>query len=148
MKAICAISGKALRGKDGSMDEAVDGMSKERPLIFTLFAVGLIGNLCTVLSTCFILMDFPVSIIAVIIVLYAAWIITSNSLRIQKKFVLTEAVRLDDLTQFTTWGNSLTSIASRVYIGGKTEKNDNDTNKIETVSLLGNRSRKSANELV
>ncbi len=43
-------SGKALRGKDGSMDEAVDGISKERNLIFQSFAIGLAGNLCTVLG--------------------------------------------------------------------------------------------------
>ena len=49
-------SGKALRGRDGSMDEAVDGISRERNLIFTCFAVGLCGNLSTVLSVCFILM--------------------------------------------------------------------------------------------
>lgn len=30
-------SGKALRGKDGSMDRAVDGMNDERAFIFTCF---------------------------------------------------------------------------------------------------------------
>ena len=63
-------SGKALRGKDGSMDEAVDGMSKERNQIFIAFAVGLTGNLACVLSTCFIIMEPPVSFVAVLIVLY------------------------------------------------------------------------------
>lgn len=33
-------SGKALRGKDGSMDKAVDGMLAERGFIFTCFGVG------------------------------------------------------------------------------------------------------------
>jgi hypothetical protein len=95
-------SGKALRGRDGSMDEAVDGMSKERGLIFTAFASGLAANLCTVLSTCFITMQPPASFIASFIVLYTAWLIYSNAKRIQKKFVLVEAVRLDDLTNYPT----------------------------------------------
>jgi hypothetical protein len=38
-------SGMALRGKDGSMDEAVDGISSERSLIFKAFALGLAGML-------------------------------------------------------------------------------------------------------
>ena len=93
-------SGKALRGLDGSMDEAVDGISKERALIFQCFAIGIGGILCTVCATCFILMDFPISLFAVSIVIYAAYTISSNAARIQKKFDLNDqAVRLDDLTQ-------------------------------------------------
>jgi hypothetical protein len=37
-------SSMALRGKDGSMDEAVDGISGERSLIFKAFATGLTGR--------------------------------------------------------------------------------------------------------
>ena len=86
------------------MDEAVEGMNQERPLIFRLFAIGLTGNLCTVLATCLILMDYPLSLLGVAIVLYIAWIIASNSLRIQKRFFLAETVRLDDLTQYNMSG--------------------------------------------
>jgi hypothetical protein len=50
-------SGKALRGKDGSMDEAVEGINDERGIIFRSFACGLAGNLCTVLGACFIIME-------------------------------------------------------------------------------------------
>eukprot|EP01035_Chromulina_nebulosa_P018738 gene18738-24503_t len=57
-------SGKALRGRDGSMDEAVEGMNIERNLIIKCFYIGLSGNLITVLSTCLILMAYPVNIIA------------------------------------------------------------------------------------
>ena len=55
---------------DGSMDEAVDGMAKERNIIFNSFALGLAGNLCTVMVTCFIVMEPPLSILAMIIVVY------------------------------------------------------------------------------
>lgn len=95
-------SGKALRGKDGSMDEAVEGMNVERTLIFKSFACGLAGNLCTVLGACFLIMEYPVSLVASAIVLYTAWLIYMNAIRIQKKFFLLDAVRLDDLTKFPT----------------------------------------------
>ena len=52
------------------------------------------------IATCFIIMEPPVSFITVIVVLYFSWTIASNSFRIQKKFTLTDAVRLDDLTSF------------------------------------------------
>lgn len=148
-------SGKALRGRDGSMDEAVDGMNKERSLIFTLFAVGLAGNLCTVLSSCLILMDFPISIIAIIIVLYAAYIIFSNSIRIQNKFMLTDAVRLDDLTQYAS--SSTKSVSSSWRNGFQNfsttfsrDKKVDDSVQFEANSLLGMPRRKSAafNEVV
>eukprot|EP01034_Spumella_vulgaris_P034951 gene34951-43100_t len=53
----------ALRGKDGSMDEAVEA--------------------------CLITMEPPVSYLAMGIVLFTAWTIYSNSIRIQRKFLLT-----------------------------------------------------------
>lgn len=59
-------------------------MARERVIIFNAFAIGLGGNLCTVLATCFILLQPPVRYIAVFIVVYFTWIITSNALRIQK----------------------------------------------------------------
>lgn len=93
-------SSKALRGKDGSMDEAVEGINDERALIFRAFACGLAGNLCTVFGACLILMDFPVSIFACSMVFYAAWMIYGNATRIQRKFHFSEAVRLDDLTKY------------------------------------------------
>ena len=99
-------SGKALRGKDGSMDEAVDGISRERGLIFNSFAIGLGGNLCTVLAACFILMDTPTAYLACAILLFTAYTIYSNSTRIFRKFNLGNAVRLDDLTKKTTGENT------------------------------------------
>ena len=121
-------------------------MSKERSLIFSLFAIGLAGNLAAVLSTCFILMDFPVSFIAVGIVLYAMWIIGSNSMRIQRKFYMSETVRLDDLTQYSSSMNAWSSIhrlASGIYPGSA----DNIDKGESTISLLGPR-KKSLNEIV
>jgi K+-transporting ATPase A subunit len=99
-------SGKALRGKEGSMDEAVDGMTKERSTIFNAFAVGLAGNLATVMSTCFIIMSPPISYILILVVFYTATVIFLNAQRIQKKFQLVDVVQLDDLTRFPNNSNS------------------------------------------
>eukprot|EP01041_Mallomonas_annulata_P004976 gene4976-9948_t len=92
-------SSKALRGVDGSMDEAVDGMSAECDIIFKAFGLGLAGNLCTVLAACWILMTPPMAIMATFIIMFTAWTIISNFTRIRKRFQLNEVVALDDLTR-------------------------------------------------
>lgn len=93
-------SGKALRGKDGSMDEAVEGINDERDLIFRCFGCGLAGNLLTVLFACFIIMEPAVACLSAALVLYTLWLIYTNFYRISKKFHLAEPVRLDDLTKY------------------------------------------------
>jgi hypothetical protein len=113
-------SGKALRGKDGSMDEAVDAMNKERTLIFKAFALGLAGNLCTVFATCFVLMEPPVAIFAMLIVLFTAYTIGYNSFRIQTRFALDEVVRLDDLTTYPTSGGSSKTLSTTMAEGAAT----------------------------
>jgi hypothetical protein len=107
-------SGKALRGVDGSMDEAVDGMSKERVIIFRSFAIGLLGNLCSVLATCMILMKGSIRILTCCIVIWTAYIIASNSWRIFLKFSLTDYTKLDDLTHFPTMSDSLASLSNKL----------------------------------
>jgi hypothetical protein len=140
-------SGKALRGKDGSMDEAVEGINDERQLIFKAFACGLAGNLFTILNTCFIIMDFPGSIVASGVVVYTAWMIYCNATRIQKKFYLAEAVRLDDLTKYSTASQSHSLMSE----SDSDRRNSYDNTSSSSSTLLGNnstsRSRKSMLEL-
>jgi len=121
-------SGKALRGKDGSMDEAVDGMNKERGLIFFAFSLGLLGNLSTVLCACLIIMDFPFSIFAASIVLFTAYQIYSNAQRIQNRFMLVETVRLDDLTNYPATDVSRKRESSQNLLGN----NENNLNFIDS----------------
>ena len=61
------------------MDEAVDGMNKERNLIFDTFSIGLVGNLSTVLGACIITMDTPIAFGASVIVVFTAIMIYSNA---------------------------------------------------------------------
>ena len=57
-------SGKALRGKDGSMSMVVEGMNKERWLIFYTFGIGLLSLLSAVACSTWLLMQREVRTIA------------------------------------------------------------------------------------
>ena len=92
-------SGKALRGKDGSMDDAVDGMNEERGLIFKAFDLGLAGNLCTVTLASWTLMSPLAAALSTCVIAYAAWIIGTHAQRIKTKFSLDEYTTLHDLTR-------------------------------------------------
>lgn len=83
-------SGKALRGKDGSMDAAVDGMHAERAFIFTCFGVGLITTLLALMSAAWILMTFEVAVVATLGISWCIFIIGRQAKRINAKFGLSE----------------------------------------------------------
>lgn len=100
---ICVVgSGKALKGKHGSMDDAVNGMARERALIYQTFRIGLIGNMASVLAACCIKMDAPIAAVAATIVFFIGVAIEFNSARIQRKFgtVFERRVLLEDLTNY------------------------------------------------
>lgn len=118
-------SGKALRGKDGSMSMVVEGMNKERWLIFYTFGIGLLSLLCAVACSTWLLMqrevraggrcerptrvhDLPrsrtlaaraqVALLATMLLLATCYALISNAMRIFKKFELQagEVVRFSD----------------------------------------------------
>lgn len=94
-------SGKALRGKDGSMDAAVDGMHAERAFIFTCFGVGLIATLLALMSAAWILMTFEVAVVATLGISWAIFIIGRQANRINAKFGLSQedAISFADIMQ-------------------------------------------------
>ena len=112
-----------LRGVDGSMDEAVEGINEERSLIFKAFALGLFGNLGTVLLACFVIMDAPVAAITASIVVYTLWLIFTNARRIQTKFAITDVVRLDDLTHYKVSNHTTGSSSSLITLGASSSRN-------------------------
>lgn len=134
-------SGKALRGKDGSMDEAVEGINSERELIFRTFAFGLGGNLCTVLCACFITMSWPINFIAATMVLYTAYLIYTNATRIQRKFHMADVVRLDDLTAFPTNGTAPGNGRGHSISAATTSTELDGHSSSSSSSLLGHRGR-------
>lgn len=93
-------SGKALRGKDGSMDTAVEGMSQERSFIFTCFGVGLITTLLALMSASWILMTAEVACVATVGISWCIYVIVRQACRIHDKFRLTgkkDTVSFDDI---------------------------------------------------
>lgn len=89
-------SGKALRGKDGSMDSAVDGMHAERAFIFSCFGVGLITTLLALMSAAWILMTLEVALVATMGISWCIFVITRQAQRIHQKFGLSDS----DTTSF------------------------------------------------
>jgi len=91
-------SGKALRGKDGSMGMVVEGMNKERWLIFYTFGIGLLSLLIAVACSTWLLMQREIALIATVMLLATCYALVSNAIRIFKKFELQagEVVRFND----------------------------------------------------
>ena len=92
-------SGKALRGKDGSMDKAVDGMHAERTFIFTCFGVGLITTLLALMSAAWILMTLEVAVVATLGISWCILVISRQAQRIYSKFGLSagDTISFDDI---------------------------------------------------
>lgn len=92
-------SGKALRGKDGSMDKAVDGMHAERKFIFACFGIGLITTLLTLIAAAWIIMTFEVAFVATTGIGWSIYVIVRQARRIHSKFGLSpsEAVSFNDI---------------------------------------------------
>jgi len=83
--------GKALRGKDGSMDYAVDEMNSERSFIFASFGVGVVATLGCLLSAAWVLMEPEVAAVASCVIVSTVYLIVSEARRIHTKFYLKEA---------------------------------------------------------
>jgi hypothetical protein len=73
-------SGKALRGRDGSMGKVVEGMNTERWLIFRCFGVGLLSLLLGVACSTWLLMNPIVAGGCTAIILFTAWQLVSNAM--------------------------------------------------------------------
>uniref|UniRef100_A0A7S0QB93 Uncharacterized protein n=1 Tax=Coccolithus braarudii TaxID=221442 RepID=A0A7S0QB93_9EUKA len=91
-------SGKALRGRDGSMSKVVEGMNKERWVIFRAFGVGLLSLLFAVACSTWLLMQWEVALLSTFFLLSTCYALVSHAFRIFKKFELQrgELVRFDD----------------------------------------------------
>ncbi len=92
-------SGKALRGKDGSMDKAVEGMFQERGFIFSCFGVGLVTTLCALMAAAWILMAVEVALVASLGISWSIYVIIRQAFRLHSKFKLdpSDTIRFDDI---------------------------------------------------
>uniref|UniRef100_A0A7S2N243 Uncharacterized protein n=1 Tax=Haptolina brevifila TaxID=156173 RepID=A0A7S2N243_9EUKA len=91
--------GKALRGQDGSMDVAVDGMNAERTFIFASFGIGVVSTLGCLLSAAWVLMEPEVAVMASILVVSTMYMVCSEARRIRTRFYLDEgeSVKFSDM---------------------------------------------------
>ena len=115
-------SGKALRGKDGSMDEAVDGMYNERAFIFSCFGVGLITTLLALMSAAWILMTLEVAMVATLGISWCIFFIVRQARRLYAKFGLSH----DDVVSFADIMQS-PAVPGAELIGGPDDAIDNET---------------------
>mmetsp|Transcript_2319 Transcript_2319/g.6082 ORF Transcript_2319/g.6082 Transcript_2319/m.6082 type:complete len:226 (+) Transcript_2319:91-768(+) len=92
-------TGKALRGRDGAMDTAVDGMNAERTLIFSCFAMGVLATLGCLFSAAWVLMETEIAIVSSVIVGSTMYLVVSEARRIRTLFFLDKAdeVSFDEL---------------------------------------------------
>ena len=107
-------SGKALRGADGSMDYAVDGMNGERSFIFACFGLGVLTTLGCLLSSAWVLMEWEVALLASVIIVGTMYLVLSEAWRIRNRFYLQphESISFGELkTVFPTVADQRTSQA-------------------------------------
>eukprot|EP00937_MAST-01D_sp_MAST-1D-sp2_P007504 g7504.t1 len=111
-------SGMALRGKDGSMGAAVDGMIEERNAIFGAFGFGLVANLLSVLSAAWLLMSPEIAVVATVVISTTIFKIVGHARRLFAKFQLQDKdiVRFDDLLDITR-GSSLSLEEQQLLAG-------------------------------
>ena len=88
-------AGLALRGPDGSMMTATDGLYSERHFAFFVFALGLGTTLISVCFVVWIILRWEAAIVCTIITLCASHNIYSNYRRIAKKFGFDENDTVD-----------------------------------------------------
>lgn len=102
--------GKALRGQDGSMDFAVDGMNQERDFIFASFGIGVIATLGCLFAAAWVLMEPEIAAIASCFIVGTASLVVSEARRIHRRFYLPP----EETTSFQELNAVFPSIASPV----------------------------------
>jgi len=103
MIAVCG-TGLALRGPDGSIQKAVDGMYEERRQVFQSFAVGLFSILGAAMTAAIMLTDLPTAFICGTVIISCIYRLVSFSKRIMQRFAFedSETTNIDDLLDFSS----------------------------------------------
>ena len=96
-------TGLAMRGPDGSMVRAVDGMYQLRRNVFLLFGVGMMALLVTAIFGSWILMDPEAAVASTLLLAYAIYLTFRSYSSITSMFHFNEddAVNFDDLLDAT-----------------------------------------------
>uniref|UniRef100_A0A6S8ZTH6 Uncharacterized protein n=1 Tax=Ditylum brightwellii TaxID=49249 RepID=A0A6S8ZTH6_9STRA len=90
-------AGLALRGPDGSMMTATDGLYEERKTVFYSFGLGLVATVCSVLISVWLILSPEAALVCMSITIMTAFKIYSHYLRVSRRFDFNE----DETVDFT-----------------------------------------------
>lgn len=92
-------AGLALRGPDGSMVTATDGLYDERISVFTAFAIGLACTVGSVVVCVWLILHWEAALICMTLSIYTVVKIYQNYRRVVRRFVFDEdeTVNFDDI---------------------------------------------------
>jgi hypothetical protein len=95
----------ALRGPDGSMMTATDGLYEERPSVFRAFGYGLASTLCSVILCVWLFLPPECAFLCMVCTVYTANKMYKQYLRIQQNFLFKEEDTVDFRDLFDGPGN-------------------------------------------
>lgn len=88
-------AGLALRGPDGSMMTATDGLYEERKMVFFVFGIGLACTIGSVVVIVWIILHWECAFFCFLLALMTARSIWKSYLRVQKRFAYDESDTVD-----------------------------------------------------
>jgi hypothetical protein len=88
-------AGMALRGPDGSMMTATDGMYEERSKLFKIFGWGLACTVGSVVLCVWLILSWEAAIICMMIAIFGCWKIWKNYQRVAHRFDFDESQTVD-----------------------------------------------------
>ena len=88
-------AGLALRGPDGSMMTATDGLYEERKSVFFVFGVGMACTVVSVVICVWILLSWEAALVCFMLTLYTCRTIWINYQRVQSRFSYDESETVD-----------------------------------------------------
>jgi hypothetical protein len=88
-------AGLALRGPDGSMVTATDGLYEERKTVFFTFGIGLVCTLGSVIFCIWLILHWEAAIICTILTTYTWCKIYSSYKRVVRRFAFDESQTVD-----------------------------------------------------
>ena len=93
----------ALRGPDGSMMVATDGLYEERSYVFKVFAYGLVSTLCSVILGVWLILPPESAFVCMLCTIYTAFKLREQYRRVKQKFLFDEedTVDFEDLFNVT-----------------------------------------------
>jgi len=104
-------SSMALRGPDGSMISATDGMYDERRSVFAAFGVGLVTTVLSVISAVWLILSPEAAVVCVGITLFTCMKMHRSWLRIRRMFRFDESETVDFTDIFES--SAIMGISSR-----------------------------------